>query len=170
MKLDLKDESGYFWIFGNFLGKVPKYVYTVSPVRWDTYFLVNRVENQKLNQTTAELPFCWVFGFQLCLRQTQALIRTYYIINIKRRRQGCNTKGLRATIARGPKMDGASRGPNLSRRRLTGRGPKLRRRCLTGSEIAPKRPKFREESPGATGLRKFGWPREFYGRTMKRWV
>ena len=31
--------------------------YTVSPARWDTYFLVNRVENQKLNQTTAELPF-----------------------------------------------------------------------------------------------------------------
>ena len=31
--------------------------YTVSPVRWDTYFQVNRVENQKLNQTTAELPF-----------------------------------------------------------------------------------------------------------------
>ena len=31
--------------------------YTVYPVRWDTYFLVNRVENQKLNQTTAELPF-----------------------------------------------------------------------------------------------------------------
>ena len=53
----LKDESGYFWIFGTFLGKVPKYGYMVSPVRWDTYFLVNRVENQKLNQTTAELPF-----------------------------------------------------------------------------------------------------------------
>ena len=32
-------------------------VYTVSPVRWDTYFKANRVENQKLNQTTAELPF-----------------------------------------------------------------------------------------------------------------
>ena len=31
--------------------------YTVSPARWDTYFLVNRVENQKLNQTTAELLF-----------------------------------------------------------------------------------------------------------------
>ena len=42
--------------------------YTVSPVRWETYFLVNRVENQKLNQTTAELPFGWVFGFQLGLR------------------------------------------------------------------------------------------------------
>ena len=46
-------------------------LYTVSPVRWDTYFQVNRVENQKLNQTTAELPFGWVFGFQLGLRQTQ---------------------------------------------------------------------------------------------------
>ena len=31
--------------------------YTVSPVRWDTYVQANRVENQKLNQTTAELPF-----------------------------------------------------------------------------------------------------------------
>jgi len=31
--------------------------YTVSPVGWDTYFLANGVENQKLNQTTAELPF-----------------------------------------------------------------------------------------------------------------
>ena len=45
--------------------------YKVSPVRWDTYFLVNRVENQKLNQTTAELPFGWLFGFQLGLRQTK---------------------------------------------------------------------------------------------------
>ena len=47
------------------------YDYTVPAVRWDTYFLVNRVEIQKLNQTTAELPFGWVFGFQLGLRQTQ---------------------------------------------------------------------------------------------------
>ena len=31
--------------------------YTVSPVRWDTYFQANRVEHQKLNQTTAELSF-----------------------------------------------------------------------------------------------------------------
>ena len=28
-------------------------VYTVSTVRWDTYFPVNRVENHKLNQTAA---------------------------------------------------------------------------------------------------------------------
>ena len=56
-KIPLKDESGKIRIFGTFLGKVPKYGYTVSPVRWDTYFLVNRVENQKLNQTTAELSF-----------------------------------------------------------------------------------------------------------------
>ena len=34
-------------------------VYTVSPVRWDTYFQANRVENQKLNQTTAE-PAVWL--------------------------------------------------------------------------------------------------------------
>ena len=27
-------------------------MYTVYSVRWDTYFLVNRVEHQKLNQTT----------------------------------------------------------------------------------------------------------------------
>ena len=40
-------------------------VYTVSPVKWDTYFLVN---------------------LQLGLRQTQALIRTYYTIIIRRRR------------------------------------------------------------------------------------
>ena len=31
--------------------------YTVSPVRWDTYFQANRVENQKLNQTVALLSF-----------------------------------------------------------------------------------------------------------------
>ena len=36
----------------------------------------NRVEHQKLNQTTAELPFGWVFGVQLGLRQTQSLINT----------------------------------------------------------------------------------------------
>ena len=35
------------------------------------FFLVNRVEHQKLNQTTAELSFGWVFGVQLGLRQTQ---------------------------------------------------------------------------------------------------
>ena len=34
----------------------------------------NRVEHQKLNQTTAELPFGRVFRVQLGLRQTQALI------------------------------------------------------------------------------------------------
>ena len=37
---------------------------------------MNRVEHQKLNQTTAELPFGWVFGVQLGLRQTYALIST----------------------------------------------------------------------------------------------
>ena len=35
----------------------------------------NRVEHQKLNQTTAELSFGWVFGVQLGLRQTQELIK-----------------------------------------------------------------------------------------------
>ena len=43
----------------------------------------NRVEHQKLNQTTAELSFGWVFGVQLGLRQTQALIKT---TTIRRRR------------------------------------------------------------------------------------
>ena len=36
----------------------------------------HRVEHQKLNQTTAELSFGWVFGVQLGRRQTQALITT----------------------------------------------------------------------------------------------
>ena len=39
----------------------------------------SRVEDQKLNQTTALLLFGWVFGFQLGFRQTQALINTYFI-------------------------------------------------------------------------------------------
>ena len=42
----------------------------------------NRVEHQKLNQTTAELSFGWVFGVQLGLRQTEALITTEDIIII----------------------------------------------------------------------------------------
>ena len=42
----------------------------------ETLFLENRVEHQKRNQTTTELPFGWVFGVQLGLRQTQALITT----------------------------------------------------------------------------------------------
>ena len=43
----------------------------------------NRVEHKKLNQVTAELPPGWVFGVQLGLRQTQALINTYHIILIQ---------------------------------------------------------------------------------------
>ena len=43
----------------------------------------NRVQHQKLNQVTAELPPGWVFGVQLGLRQTQALINTYHIILIQ---------------------------------------------------------------------------------------
>ena len=39
----------------------------------------NRVEHQKLNQTTAELSFGWVFVVQLGLRRTQALIKTQTI-------------------------------------------------------------------------------------------
>ena len=38
------------------------------------FFLVNRVEHQKRTQTTAELPFGFVFGVKLGLWQTQALI------------------------------------------------------------------------------------------------
>ena len=49
------------------------------------FYLVNRVEHQKLNQTTAELPLSLVFGVQIGLLQIQALISTYYIIIIKRR-------------------------------------------------------------------------------------
>ena len=41
---------------------------------------MNRVGNQKLNQTTAAVG--WVFGVQLGLRHTQALITNYYIIII----------------------------------------------------------------------------------------
>ena len=51
-----------------------------------TGFLVNRVEHQKRNQTSAELPFGWVFGVQLGRRQKKALITIYYIIIIKRRK------------------------------------------------------------------------------------
>ena len=36
----------------------------------------NRVEIQKLNQVAAELPPGWVFGVQLGLWQTQALVKT----------------------------------------------------------------------------------------------
>ena len=32
-------------------------LFTVFYVKYVTFFLVNRVEHQKLNQTTAELPF-----------------------------------------------------------------------------------------------------------------
>ena len=47
-----------------------------------TFFVIsNRVEHQKLNQVTG-----WVFGVQLGLRQTQALINTYHIILIHRHR------------------------------------------------------------------------------------
>ena len=51
--------------------------YLHFPPRWLGYFfLVNRVEHQKFNQTTAELPFGWVFSVQLGLRKIQALINT----------------------------------------------------------------------------------------------
>ena len=47
-----------------------------SFVRWDTHHLANRVDHQKLTQTTAKLPFGLVFGILLGLRQTHALINT----------------------------------------------------------------------------------------------
>ena len=59
-----------------------KPVYTVFRIRHVTCFLVNLVEKKKLNQTAAELSFGWVFGFQLCLRQTQWLHNTERIIII----------------------------------------------------------------------------------------
>ena len=43
----------------------------------------NRVEHQKLNQVTAELPPGWVFGVQLGLRQTEALIKTTRVATVK---------------------------------------------------------------------------------------
>ena len=47
--------------------------YTVSPVRWDTYFQANRVENQKLNQTAAAVV--WLsFCFQLDLLENKCPI------------------------------------------------------------------------------------------------
>ena len=52
----------------------------------------NRVEHQKLNQVTAELPPGWVFGVQLGLRQTQALIKTYHIILIQYHSSYINTQ------------------------------------------------------------------------------
>ena len=39
------------------LGTIRITPYTIYSVRWGTYFLVIRVEHQKLNQTTAELSF-----------------------------------------------------------------------------------------------------------------
>ena len=42
----------------------------------ETLFLVNRVERQKINRTRTELPINCVFGNQLSLRQTPALIST----------------------------------------------------------------------------------------------
>ena len=38
--------------------------------------MCNRLEHQKLNQTTAWQPSGWVFGVQVGLQQTQALIKT----------------------------------------------------------------------------------------------
>ena len=46
------------------------------------FFLVNRVEHQTLNQTTAGLPCGRVFGVKIGPRKTQALITTNFIIII----------------------------------------------------------------------------------------
>ena len=70
------------WVFGVQLDSLEKkwLVKNIKPWRgWRNLWmtpLVNRAEHQKLNQTTAELSFGWVFGVQLGLRQTQALIET----------------------------------------------------------------------------------------------
>ena len=54
------------WVFGVQLDSLEKtlttlpgftFTYTVFLVRWVTFFLVNRVELQKLNQNIAELSF-----------------------------------------------------------------------------------------------------------------
>ena len=52
----------------------------ISPGEWSSFFPANGVKNQKLNQTTAELPFGWVFGFQLDLLEknlTTILVFTF---------------------------------------------------------------------------------------------
>ena len=63
------------------------------PVRRVFFFLVNRVEHQKRTQTTAELPFGFVFGVQLGLRHTQALINiehnNYYLANLFGSSENC---------------------------------------------------------------------------------
>ena len=48
----------------------------VYQVKRITFILVNRVEQQKLNKTTVQQPFGWVFDVQLGLRQIQAQIIT----------------------------------------------------------------------------------------------
>ena len=83
--------------------------------------------------------------------------------------QGWNTKGLRATIARGPKINGALRGPKMCRQRHTGPeitplSPHGARNCAAGVE------KSWRYSCGATRPRKIDWSREFYGPTTKLWV
>ena len=50
-------------------GYLPLGAYTVSPVRWDTYFLVNRVENQKSTKRQH-----WPFSRDLTLPNHIAII------------------------------------------------------------------------------------------------
>ena len=49
---------------------------TIFSALVETLFLVNRVEHQKTNRTRAKLQVICVFGAQLSLRQTAALIST----------------------------------------------------------------------------------------------
>ena len=51
----------------------------VNPGRVVMFSLVKRSENQKHNQTTAELPFVWVFGFQFGHLQRKPEMKGYYI-------------------------------------------------------------------------------------------
>ena len=60
------------WFFGAKPSDVQGFLRQVEHFLTD---MSNRVEHQKLNQTTAELSFGWVFGVQLGLRQTQELIK-----------------------------------------------------------------------------------------------
>ena len=61
--------------------------YTVFPARQITFFHVNRVEHQKLNQPTLGRPSARVLVVQLSLPQTQKLINAYDIPFIEHHRR-----------------------------------------------------------------------------------
>ena len=64
-------------------------------------FWVNKVEHQKLNQTTAELSFSWFFGIQIGLRQIHILISSNsQTIFSKRYAKICQLRGYPKTTYR----------------------------------------------------------------------